>query len=137
MKKERKEMQIGEWQVDSTGRRYRKVGDCIEYAMEITTTHGTMYADELNRFNKQLNEQQVPKQEPRTIDKTCPIKTFKVTSYVNCDVKCAFFNGTGCRFGVADPEHITETKGKYCPFMFKCSERCALYQSGCTMKLVR
>ena len=135
MKKERKEITVGDWQVDETGRRYRKVGDCIEYAMQITTTHGTMYADELQNLNKHLQEQPAPVPEkPKTIDKLCPLKAFKGGMNVKCDVNCTFYNGTGCRFGGADPERITDTKNKNCPFVGKCSDGCALYQSGCTIK---
>ena len=133
MKKQREEIVVGEWQRDASGRRYRKIGDCIEYAMEITTTHGTMYADDLAKYNKRVVEQPAP-EKPKVIGKSCPVKAFRNNMHGNCDTDCAFYNGSGCRFGVLDPEHTTDTKNKYCPFMNKCIDTCALYRNGCTLK---
>ena len=133
MSKYRQEPTIGAWQYDNQGRRYRMVGNCKEYATVITTTHGTMYADDLAKYNKRVVEQPVP-EKPKAIEKLCPVKAFRNNIHGNCDANCAFYNGSGCRFGVLEPEHTTDTKNKYCPFMHKCIDTCALYRSGCTFK---
>lgn len=134
MSKYRQEPTIGAWQYDETGRKYRMVGNCKEYATVITTTHGDVYLDELKEYQKRWQEDEKKRSQnpemPKSTDKLCPIKRFRGDMIVKCVSDCAFYE-TECSLANADPR---QTKDKYCPFMSKCSDRCALYQSGCTMK---
>ena len=130
----RQEPTIGAWQYDETGCKYRMVGNCKEYATVITTTHGDVYADELNEHQKRWQEEEMKRSQkhemPKHIDKLCPFKYFHRDMTVNCVSDCAFYKD-GCSLANADPR---QTKDKYCPFMSKCSDRCAFYKDGCTMK---
>lgn len=137
MKKPREEIVTGNWQIDETGRRYRMVGNCKEYATVITTTHGDVYADELKEHQKRWQEEEMKQRQkpekPKHIDKLCPFKNFHRDMIVNCVSDCAFYKD-GCSLANADPR---QTKDKICPFMRKCSDRCAFYKDGCTMNLAR
>lgn len=122
------------WQYDEQGRKYRMVGNCKEYATVITTTHGDVYADELKEHQKRWQEEtmQQPKPEkPKHIDKMCPFKNFHGDMALNCVSDCAFYEA-GCKFASADQR---QTKDKICPFMRKCSDKCAMYNNGCTMRV--
>lgn len=125
-----------EWQTDpKTGRRYKRVGNCIEYEMEIHTNGAVVPAsqlDEYNRRNREAAERQrkeaaaAMRQEPH---KSCPFKDGLSTS---CKSDCAFYRAEdGCRLA-AHPG--TPTEGKKCPFNNKvCNGTCAMYKNGCTL----
>lgn len=53
---------VGEWEIDDRGRRYRKIGNSIEYAPLITTTMGVLTPETLKRINQ---EKQAKKDEER------------------------------------------------------------------------
>lgn len=128
-----------EWQTDpKTGRRYKKVGHCIEYEMEIHTNGAVIPASQLEEFNRRNREQQeaaLQRQREEMANRkqlgSCPFNTALDTS---CKPGCAFYTEDGCRLA-AHPGKPTE--GKKCPFNNKvCNGTCAMYKNGCTLPAV-
>ena len=123
-----------EWKYDSMGRKYRKVGSCIEYAATIQTTSGTVYVDDLDEHNKRIKEQ--AKQRIRSLkeasqkepDTDCPFKGNSL--HPRCKSNCAFYR-EGCIFASMGSKPTVDTKGKFCPFSGTCRETCTLYNNGC------
>lgn len=103
------------WMVDSNGKRYRKVGNIIEYEPTIMTTNGVV---SMERVGETVRTEPL-KQEKLML---CPLKDL-----LKCDPRCVFRSGERCTFG----EH-GEKPGDLCPFTgTKCSIQCALYNEGC------
>lgn len=140
-RKPREEPVPGEWQYDEHGRKFRKVGNCIEYAPTIQTAHaGTVYVDELPEVQKRMKEQSEQrikamqaqaKQEPQG---HCPFKEARNNIHTNCDRDCVFFDGSCILASIGRPEQ--DSKGKYCPIARICRETCALYHGGCTLTCI-
>lgn len=101
--------------IDSQGKRYRRVGNSLEYEPEIVTTFGTFPKGSYSEPRK--IEIPIPK-----IRKDCP---FKTSHYINCDGNCSFFCDEKCCPGVAQA-------GKRCPLpgRITCGEGCMLYENG-------
>ena len=101
--------------IDSQGKRYRRVGNSLEYEPEIVTTFGTFPKGSYSEPRK--IETPIPK-----IRKDCP---FKTSHYTNCDGNCSFFCDEKCCPGVAQA-------GKRCPLpgRITCGEGCMLYENG-------
>lgn len=125
---------IGEWQYDSNGRRYRiDEAGCIEYAMILQTTSGAVYADEIEKHNKRLAESK-KRQEPAKdsqIMKVCPFKAGRIRC--QCDSGCAFYGDTSCRLSMPDVVPHEDTEGMLCPIARQCTKDCAMYNNGCTL----
>lgn len=132
----------GEWQYDSMGRKFRKVGHTIEYAPTIQTSHGTVYMDELADHNKRMKEQsakrikELQEQQAAEPSKDCPFKKAKNGIHTLCDRDCVFFEDTTCILASVGRPPTTDTKGSYCPIARMCNENCALYQNGCTLTCI-
>lgn len=110
----------GEWEVDSSGRRFRYDGRCIEYEPTITTSHGTVTQRQLAAMNAREKEKPTfipPKFQPVKI---CP---FKTGMRANCDKEaCAWFTDVGCAQKCPHP-----AAGKKCPYKHTaCAYDCAL-----------
>ena len=114
---------MGEWQIDSTGRKYRMIGEgCKEYECTVITTCGEVPYSQLESLRKKDTEKiQTPEPAEK---KYCPFKSRKRSL---CKNDCAFWNESGC-MGSDD------TKNKKCPFnQLLCGEECKLYDEGCTL----
>lgn len=110
----------GEWEVDSSGKRFRRVGGCIEYEPTILTSHGTLTQRQLAEMNARAKDKPsfVPVQtEP---PKDCP---FKRGVHTNCDKEaCAWYTGDRCAEKCPHP-----APGKKCPYKnTACADDCAL-----------
>ena len=127
-----------EWQYDECGKKYRMIGHCKEYAPTITIDGIEVYQDELEEFNRnrkaameknrqaeneRLKAQYVPQ-------KTCPLND-PHSMQTQCRTDCAMYTATGC--ALKRRKATADTAGKYCPYMRKCQESCALYDQGCTI----
>lgn len=142
-RKPREEPVPGEWQYDEHGRKFRKVGNCIEYAPTIQTAHaGTVYVDELPEVQKRMKEQEAQrikemqkqaKQEPQG---TCPFKEARNNLHNKCDRDCVFYEDTACILARTDTVPTKDTKDKPCPIARICRETCALYHGGCTLTCI-
>ena len=127
-----------EWQVDKNGKRFRKVGNIIEYEMELVTTCGKVREGKLKETLDGIREDQRKRYEVEKKQKEienpiiCPYKSMRGHSIVNCDrEKCAVYMGEIC--GLRGEEAPRDTKGLKCPFSsLKCNEKCGLYNKGCT-----
>ncbi len=129
---------IGEWQYDSNGRRYRiDEAGFIEYAMVIQTTAGVVYADEIEEHNKRLAEsKKKTEEEARRKDKmqnpkVCPFKAGRIRR--ECVRSCSFYGESSCRLSMPDAVSRKDTEGLYCPISGRCEKNCAMYSSGCTL----
>lgn len=143
MRLPRKELEPGEWQeeVNQYGgvRRYRMIGNCKEYEMDVTVDGITIPQSQLEDYHRRKKEAEQARQEaeknrpappPR---KNCP---FRESMQTDCKrEQCALFDGNGCTLARLTPAKATE--GLQCPFSkynYKCRTDCALYNvTGCTL----
>ena len=140
-RKQREEPVPGEWEVDQNGRRFRRVGNCIEYAMTINTVGaGEVYADLLPEIQKHLKEQEEQRRKAEAAalaaaqtGKDCPFKIGRNDLKCSCEKSCAFYQDTACIFARMDRPATKDTKDMDCIIARKCNERCAMYNHGCTL----
>ena len=127
----------GEWQTDEHGKRYRRIGNCKEYEMEIngipeSVFHRSQQAQKEQRA-RELADEQRRAAEKAAQRRNCP---FIDSNSRNTDCTreaCALFMD-GCTLARATPAQ--DTQGKQCPFSryrSKCRTDCALYRGGCTI----
>lgn len=132
----RKEIRIGEWEIDRYGRRFRRVGNAIEYAPEIVTTGGTVRADDLEAHNRRMKqerdrqEQERQEKQAREPKGRCPLKNAHMS---RCESDCVLYDGSACM--LAGKASIGEdTARKYCPLLGGlCSDVCMIYKGGCQL----
>lgn len=110
----------GEWEVDSNGKRFRRVGGCIEYEPTILTSHGTLTQRQLAEMNARAKDKPpfVPVQtEP---PKDCPFSGGIDTKCTK--TACAWYVEGKCAQICPHPE-----TGKKCPHKrTACTADCAL-----------
>lgn len=123
-------------EVDQYGRRFRKVGNCIEYEPEINGVPRSVFfrsqkaqkvADEERR------KREAEEQAARQTNRDCPWKEGRNQMQTSCEKDCPFYHDDGCVFAIVDTEPTTDTKDKYCPIAGRCKERCAMYAHGCKL----
>lgn len=123
---------IGEWQTDENGRRFRRVGNSIEYATRITTTRGTYYEDDVKAGILKKVAPADPQEAAPQTRKCCP---FKKGLNPVCSDRCVFYSADGCAF---KGDSGVETEGRYCPFTNgPCKDTCALYENTCTLTVFK
>ena len=129
---------VGDWKIDSLGRRYRiDEAGVTEYAMTIQTTAGIVYADELEEHNRRLaeskkkTEEEARKNNEMQIPKVCPFKAGRIRR--ECVRSCSFYGESSCRLSMLDAVSRKDTEGLYCPISGRCEKNCAMYSSGCTL----
>lgn len=106
--------QPGPWERDELGRKFRRVGNTIEYAPTITTSYGIFPMGE------------VPK--PREVKEKKPKEWGDCPFNSKCTPNCARYTEDGCSLVTG----AAPTIGRRCPFgdkvnPTKCSEKCALW----------
>ena len=141
------EENTGEWERDSMGRKFRRVGKgCIEYAPTITLAGGVeIYEDELEDFHKRQKEAEERRKAAaeeawrnRPEPKSCPFIDGCTTTCRREACKI-FFRGKCSLATLADSTGVTIEEApandkRKCPFSIygKC-EGCALYHHGCAI----
>ena len=126
--------QPGEWQTDERGRRYRKIGNCIEYEPEINGVPQSVFLESNRRMKEQREKQIIEEQREaarlQRLRRNCP---FADGMQTDCKREaCALFVD-GCTLARWTATKATE--GLQCPFSkyhSKCRTDCALYRGGCT-----
>ena len=142
------EENTGEWERDSMGRKFRRVGKgCIEYAPTITLAGGVeIYEDELEDFHKRQKEAEERRKaaaleelKNRPEPKSCP---FSSGNYNTCKrEKCSLFLKGKCAIAILADAHGTEQTGQTeqtqdtkCPFsIYGRCKGCALFNNGCAV----
>ena len=141
------EENTGEWERDSMGRKFRRVGKgCIEYAPTITLAGGVeIYEDELEDFHKRQKEAEERRKaealeaaKNRPEPRSCPFSN-------GCNNTCTreqckiFLNGKCAIAAIADAtgaeiEAAPATDKRKCPFsIYGHCKGCALYNKGCAI----
>lgn len=141
-RKQHEEPIPGEWQRDEWGKRFRRVGNCIEYATIIETTDGPFYEDELREYQKrkkQQEEQRLKELQSRSVQeqiRICPFKASRNEIDTKCKPDCAFYDDSACVFTRTDRKPSKDTKGRYCPIGRNCHTDCAMYNNGCVLTCI-
>lgn len=142
-----KELEPGEWQVDEHGKRFRRVGNAIEYEMMISVAGGIEIPeselDEYHRRQKEAEEKRkaaaLEELKNRPEPKSCP---FSNGNYNTCKrEKCSLFIKGKCAIAVLADAHGTEqtdqteqTQATKCPFsIYGRCKGCALFNNGCAL----
>lgn len=123
-------------EVDQYGRRFRKVGNCIEYEPEINGVPRSVFFRSQKAQKIAAEEQRKRENEALKAKQTnhnCPWKEGRNNVKTSCEKDCPFYHDDGCVFAIADTEPTTDTNGKYCPIAGRCNERCAMYAHGCKL----
>ena len=128
---------MSEWQYDKFGKKYRKIGNCIEYCPTVTIDGIEVYQDEVEEFNRNRKEamernrqeenNRIQQQQTR---KVCPLNRF-ASFQPECKTDCGLYRPTGC--AMKHTQATQDTQGRPCPFLRKCDPSCAMYDHGCTM----
>lgn len=126
-----------EWQTDKDGRRYRQIGQLIEYEMEINGVPQSQFA-EMQKRQKEQAERQRKEAEQKAAEyarvrRNCPFRDTNSTQTDCSREACALFLN-GCSLASMTP--AKDTKELQCPFnryRLKCRTDCALYKGGCTL----
>ena len=122
-------------EVDPFGRRYRKIGNCIEYEPEINGIPQSVFfasqeAQKIRDEEKRKREAEAIRQAQTNRD--CPFKTGRNSLKTSCEKDCPFYDG-GCVLANATTTPTAETDGRYCPIAGRCNARCAMYNHGCKL----
>ncbi len=123
-------------EVDKYGRRFRKVGNCIEYEPEINgLPRSTFFA---SQKAQKVRDEENRKREAEAMQamqthRECPFKHGKNNVHTSCEKDCTFYDGDGCVLAGTPNKPTTDTNGKDCPIARKCNERCAMYADGCKL----
>lgn len=130
----------GGWEVDEHGRRFRRMGNCIEYAMTVQTMAGEVYFDDLDEHNRRMKEQAEERRQAEIkalqagiTERNCPFKMGRNLIKISCEKSCTFYMDTSCAFANMNTRGIKDTKGTGCIIAGRCNERCAMYNEGCTL----
>ena len=126
-----KSPEISDWETDQQGRRFRKIGGCIEYEPEISVNGVMIPVSQADAVRKRMKEDEERARKERAeaeakLNKlgSCP---FSKGMSSKCRIQCAFYSEEGC---MKSPE----TKGRRCPISnYGCSEDCMLYDNGCQL----
>lgn len=124
-----KSPEIGGWETDQNGKRFRRMGGCIEYEPEISINGMMIPVSQAEEVRKRIKEaDEIAKKEraeaEAKLDRlgSCP---FSRGMSSRCKTRCAFYSEEGCM-------KSTETRGRLCPISnYSCSEDCMLYNNGC------
>ena len=115
----------GGWEVDKHGKRFRKVGNIIEYEMEYTFPRIKKDPEKDAQALMEANE----KYKRLHTGKGCP---FKDGLNTECLTECALYGNTACALAMKETPPDKGTSGKKCPIYKRdCNEDCALYFNGC------
>lgn len=122
-------------QVDQWGKRFRKVGNCIEYEPEINGVPRSVFfaSQKAQKIRDEENrKREAAEQAARQTNRDCPFKEGRNQVHVSCEKACPFYDD-GCVIANAATTPTTDTNGKYCPIAGRCHDRCALYDHGCKL----
>ena len=130
-----------EWETDNLGRRFRKVGSCIEYEPTVTIDGIEIPQSEVESFNQMRREALEKMKRETALDQESHSCPFHDGLSTNCDHKCALYVEGACTL----PQLITgtplvDTKGKSCPIRrssLKCADSCILYRNGCILTAIK
>lgn len=123
-------------EVDQYGRRFRKIGNCIEYEPEINGMPRSVFFASQKAQKKQDEERRKREAEEQAAARTgkeCPFKVGRNNVKCSCEKSCAFYQDTACIFASMDTPATKDTKDMDCIIARKCNERCAMYNHGCTL----
>lgn len=142
-----KKLEPGEWQVDEHGKRFRRVGNAIEYEMMISVAGGIEIPeselDEYHRRQKEAEEKRkaaaMEELKNRPEPKSCP---FSDGCNNTCKREgCTLFLKGKCAISILADAHGAEqtdqteqTQATKCPFsIYGRCKGCALFNNGCAV----
>ena len=124
-------------EVDQHGKRFRKIGNCIEYEPEINGIPQSVFfrsqKAQKEQREKQLKEEQARAAEKAARRRNCPFIDSNSRN-TDCTLEACALYMDGCTLARLTP--AKDTEGLQCPFSryrHKCRKDCALYKGGCTL----
>ena len=123
-------------EVDQHGKRFRKIGNCIEYEPEINgLPRSTFFASQKaqKKADEERRKREVAEQAAAQTGRDCPFKIGRNNVKCSCEKSCAFYLDTACAFARMDTPATKDTKDMGCVIARRCYERCAMYNHGCTL----
>ena len=89
-------------EVDQHGKRFRKIGNCIEYDPEINgLPRSTFFASQKaqKKADEERRKREVAEQAAAQTGRDCPFKIGRNNVKCSCEKSCAFYLDTACAFG--------------------------------------
>lgn len=123
-------------EVDQYGKRFRKIGNCIEYEPEINgLPRSTFFASQKaqKKADEERRKREAAEQAAAQTGRDCPFKIGRNDLKCSCEKSCAFYADAACIFARMDTPATKNTKDMDCIIARKCNERCAMYNHGCTL----
>jgi hypothetical protein len=124
-----KDPEIKEWEIGEDGRRFRRIGSCIEHEPEISINGVMIPVSEADAYRERVRdiEKRAQTERARAQEKQKRLGVCPFSSNHNCRENCAFYSEEGC---MKSPE----TLGRHCPISnYNCRENCMLYDNGCQL----
>ena len=110
----------GEWETDSSGKRFRYDGRCIEYEQKIITSNGTLTQWQIADMSAREKQKPAFTYVEAPPPKRCPFKSGANTACSKED--CAWYTPEGCAMKCPHP-----AAGRKCPYKHTaCTYDCAL-----------
>lgn len=142
-----KQVETGEWQINEHGKRYRRVGNTIEYEQEFWMGGVFVPESKLDEFLearraadelRKQEEQRRLEEERKRPKYFCP---FQSGIRDICEGNsCAFYHDNACALSRINRTPEYDSIGRRCPISkcsSKCRNDCALYRDGCLLTAVR
>lgn len=123
-------------EVDQYGKRFRKIGNCIEYEPEINgIPQSVFFASQKaqKKADEERRKREAEEQAAARTGRTCPFKVGQNSIKTSCEKSCAFYVDTACILARMDSPATRDTKNMDCIIARKCNETCAMYNHGCTL----
>ncbi len=125
----KKDIEESAWETDADGKRFRRIGNTLEYEMEVLVNGVYVPESRLSGAkSKKVDYQRFEEKQLRTF---CPFTETKCS-----ENKCALFLD-GCALAqLSDRQPTKATEGLQCPLSrngYKCHINCALYRNGCIL----
>lgn len=126
-----KDPEVKGWEIGENGRRFRRIGSCIEHEPEISLGGRMIPVSEADAYRESLkrSEEITKREKTEALERErklgdCP---FSNGIQSKCKTGCAFYSDAGC---MKSPE----TLGRHCPISnYNCRENCMLYDNGCQL----
>ena len=130
-----------EWETDQYGKRFRRVGSCIEYEPTVIIDGIEVPQSEVESFNEMRRKSFEKVKEASAKDQETHSCPFHDGLSIKCDHRCALYVEGACTL----PKLITgtpvvDTQGRSCPIRrssLKCSDSCMLYRNGCILTAIK
>jgi len=129
-----------EWETDKYGKRFRRVGSCIEYEPTVMIDGIEVPQSEVESFNEMRRKSFEKVKEASAQDQELHNCPFHDGLSTKCDHKCALYQGACTLPQLITGAPVADTQGRACPIRRShrlCDSSCILYRNGCILTAIK